>query len=73
MKRTRSSRQAPKPESAPVTGDAQGHSPEYHVAALPPEDVAKLQHIEEELAADTGEEIVVVAYEKQKTPSGRSR
>ncbi|MBI3912371.1 MAG: hypothetical protein HY320_15740 [Armatimonadetes bacterium] len=38
---------------------------EYRVAMLPKEDVEKLQHLEQELAADLGEEIVLVAYGKQ--------
>jgi hypothetical protein len=43
----------------------------YHVADLPREEVEKLQRLEEELRADTGEEVIVIAYEKE--PSGRSR
>ncbi len=39
----------------------------YHVAELPREDVEKLQRLEEELRADTGEEVVVIAYEKERS------
>lgn len=55
--------------SSTVTGEAQGHSPEFQVAQLPPEDVHKLERLEEELAQDTGEDIVVIAYEKHRGAS----
>lgn len=73
MNREELSRPAHQPESTIVTGGAQARSQEYHVAALPPEDVAKLRRVEEELAADTGQEIVVVAYEKEKAEATQPR
>jgi hypothetical protein len=54
----------PKASSAPATGASQAS--DYQVAPLPQAEVEKLQRVERELTEDTGEEIVVVAYKKQR-------
>jgi hypothetical protein len=64
--------QAPDMPSAPATaadqasGTGTAGGPEYRVAPLPQAEVEKLQQVERELAEGTGEEIVVVAYQKQR-------
>lgn len=56
---------AKKPEHQDQEEPDSSTSAGYHIADLPQEDVQKLQRLEEELRADTGEEVVVIAYEKE--------
>lgn len=41
----------------------------YEVAPLPDDEVDKLRRLEQELSDDTGEEVVVVAYRRQRRAS----
>jgi F420-0:gamma-glutamyl ligase-like protein len=41
-------------------------SPEYRIAQLPEEELEKLQSLEEELSQDTGKDVIVIAYEKER-------
>jgi hypothetical protein len=38
----------------------------YEVAPLPEDEVEKLRRLEQELSDDTGEEVVVIAYRRQR-------
>ncbi len=67
-KNAKESTQAPRQEKPMSHDGAAPDSGEFDIADLPQEDINKLQRLEEELRADTGEEVVVIAYEKEKEP-----
>jgi hypothetical protein len=40
--------------------------PSFEVAPLPEDEIDKLRRLEQELSDDTGEEVVIVAYRRQR-------